>query len=72
MSLKEVTNVVPQAFRSLNSEDTLSILMQTTEYFQIDFRTFVQATSQKATKKNDEESLAGTGSGDKTLGMTLL
>ena len=42
--------------------------MQTTEYFQIDFRTFVQTTSQKATKKNDEESLARTGSGDKTLG----
>ena len=38
MFLKEVTDGLPQAFfPSLNSKDTLSILMETTDYLQSDF-----------------------------------
>ena len=38
MFLKEVTDGLPQAFfPSLNSKDTLSILMESTDYFQSDF-----------------------------------
>ena len=54
MSLKEVTDGLPQAFLSSNSKDSLSIFMQTIESFQSDF-----SSEQPKTSKRRRRTMSG-------------